>query len=123
MRKTYLLGGDHGDGSNCRVFNLAAPNLVVDEAESLRGMIQAAQVIFEAATEDVVEGDQIQDGVEEGAVFPGIEEGVAAADVELEELFDVALLICDGDGQVRSDKARQDKTCIVCTIDMIGQCI
>jgi hypothetical protein len=34
-RETYLLGADHGDGSNCRVFNLAALNLVIDEAERL----------------------------------------------------------------------------------------
>lgn len=77
-------------------------------------MIQASQVIFESATEDVVEGDQIQDGVEEGAVFPGIEQGVAAADVELKELFDVALLVWeDEDGQV-SETIRQD-------MDMITQ--
>lgn len=82
-------------------------------------MIQASQVIFETAAEDVIEGDQIQDGMEESAVFPGIEEGVAAADVELEELFDVALLIWESNGQVRRDEARQGKTCI----NMIGQCI
>lgn len=75
-------------------------------------MIQASHVILETAAEDVIEGDQIQDGVEESAVFPGIKEIVTAAGVELEELLDVVLLVWDDDGQVR-----QDETCT----NMVGQ--
>lgn len=108
--ETCLFCGDDGDSGDCRVLNLAAPNLAVDQAESLRGMIQASQVIFKAATEDVVEGDQVQNGVEEGAVFPRIEKRVAAADVELEKLFDVTLLVCDEDGQCQQIYDRSDDT-------------
>lgn len=72
-------------------------------------MVQAPQVILEAAAENVVEGHQIQDGVKESAVFPGIKQGIATADVELQEFFDVALLICDGDDGSCQQMMRQDK--------------